>query len=80
MKIVLYSTLLKPHTMTYKYSLEDNEYFEGNIKLVGNIIYRIIAKLQRNAIKQAGNTYQVGNWRRLKNKFIIKNTKSLTIK
>jgi hypothetical protein len=79
-KIVLYSTLLKPHTIAYKYSLGDNEYFESNIKLVGNIAYRIITKIQRNAIKSAGNSYQVGNWHRLKTKFIIKTTKSLTIK
>jgi hypothetical protein len=79
-KIVLYSTLLKPHTMTYKFSLGDNEYFESNIKLVGNILYRIITKIQRNAIKNSSKTFQIGNWRKLSNKFIVKTTKSLTMK
>lgn len=78
-KIVLYSTLLKPHTLSKQESI-NSEYFENNIKLIGNIFYLLVTRIQKTYIHNSKKIYEIGNWRKLRQRFIIKPTTSMTIK
>lgn len=78
-KILLYNSILNPAKVDAKLFPPENELANKNFYFLGSIWYELCLELQDEYLCQVPQTYDIGNWRKLKGKFSIQPAKSLTV-
>jgi len=70
MNIIVFNILLCPNHL--KFNIDgniDRSTLFINVKLIGNILYELLRKIQEEVLAKCDKTYKIGNWKHLIHKF-----------